>query len=252
MINLAGQVAVVTGGSRGIGAATAILLAEAGADIVILYKKENDSAQKTAKKIKMLNRKVSCFKSKIESFSDCTNNISKTINEFGRVDILVNSGGIWEYGKVGKMTSDQWQRTISINLTGVFNMCSAVLPVMKKQKYGRIVNISNTAGQRGEAFHSHYAASKGGVIAFSKSLAVEVIKDGIWVNSIAPGWVDTDMVSHVFKNSKTKREISLSIPRGKIASSEEIAGPILFLCSDLSNHIVGETINVNGGSVLNG
>jgi 3-oxoacyl-[acyl-carrier protein] reductase len=180
------------------------------------------------------------------------NNISRAIDEFGRVDILVNSAGIWEYGKVGKMTMDQWQKTISINLTGVFNMCSAVLPVMKNQKYGRIINISSTAGQRGEAFHSHYAASKAGVIAFSKSLALEVIKDGIWVNSVAPGWVNTDMVSDVFKNSKTKKEIKQSIPRGKIASPEEIAGPILFLCSAYSNHIVGETINVNGGSVLNG
>ncbi|MBI3189795.1 MAG: SDR family oxidoreductase, partial [Ignavibacteriales bacterium] len=119
-------------------------------------------------------------------------------------------------------------------------------------KYGRIINVSSTAGQRGEANYSHYATSKGGIIAFTKSIAIELIRDGIWVNCVAPGWVDTDMVSQVLSNSKRKRGIIESIPRGRIAKPEEIAGPILFLASDLSNHIVGEVLNVNGGSVLCG
>ena len=173
-------------------------------------------------------------------------------NKFQRIDILVNNAGIWEYGKIGEMTPKQWQRTIEINLTGTFNMCNVVVPIMQKQKYGRIINISSTAGQRGEALHSHYAASKGGIIAFTKSLGPELIRDGIWVNCVAPGWVNTDMVSDVFKNLKETKEIVKSIPRGKVATPEEIAGPIIFLASHLADNIVGEILNVNGGSVLCG
>jgi len=250
MINLSNQVALITGGSRGIGAATAFLLARAGADIVIMYRNDAASASNVLNQIQKTGRNGLIVKGNVEKETDCKKVIVKTMKEFGKINILVNNAGIWEYGKVGKMSLKDWRRTIAANLDGTFNMCSAVIPVMKRQQYGRIINVSSTAGQRGEAFHSHYAASKGGMIAFTKSLAVEVVKNGIWVNNVAPGWVDTDMVSKVFRNFKMKKEIDLSIPRGKPASPDEIAGPILFLCSQLSNHIVGETININGGSVL--
>jgi 3-oxoacyl-[acyl-carrier protein] reductase len=131
-------------------------------------------------------------------------------------------------------------------------MCNAVIPHMKARKYGRIINISSTAGQRGEAYHSPYAASKGGVIAFTKSIAAELIKHGIWVNCVAPGWVDTEMISDAVQNPKNKREIEETIPRGTLSAPEEIAGPILFLASHFANNIVGEVINVNGGSVFCG
>ena len=131
-------------------------------------------------------------------------------------------------------------------------MCRAVIPLMKKRRYGRIVNISSTAGQRGEAFHSHYAASKGGIIAFTKSIAVELIDSGIWVNCVAPGWVLTDMTMIAFRKSQGRGKIIQTIPRKKEGSPDEIAGPIVFLCSGLSNNIVGEILNVNGGSVLCG
>lgn len=252
MIDLSNQVAIVTGGSRGIGAATAIMLARAGADVVIIYRNDGISAKKVIKKIIAFGRMGLALKGKIEEFSSCLKNVRVVMKKFKRIDILVNSAGIWDYAEIGKMTPRQWQRTININLTGTFNMCNAVVPFMKRQKYGRIVNISSTAGQRGEAYHSHYAASKGGVIAFTKSIGPELIKFGIWVNCVAPGWVDTDMVSDVFKKTKYRREILKSIPRGKIASAREIAGPILFLSSSLSDNILGEILNVNGGSVLCG
>ena len=150
------------------------------------------------------------------------------------------------------MSSKQWEKTIAINLTGVFNMCNVVTPIMKGQRYGRIINVSSTAGQRGEPLHSHYAASKGGVIAFTKSIAPELIRSGIWVNCVAPGWVDTEMISHVYKSTAGRNEIDKSIPRGRIATPLEIAKPVLFLASNLADHIVGEVLNINGGSVLFG
>ena len=252
MIDLSNQVALVTGGSRGIGAATAVMLAQAGADVAIIYRRDLHSARKILKKINDLGCNGITIRGRIENYADCNNIVKNVRNKFQRIDILVNNAGIWEYGKIGEMTPKQWQRTIEINLTGTFNMCNVVVPIMQKQKYGRIINISSTAGQRGEALHSHYAASKGGIIAFTKSLGPELIRDGIWVNCVAPGWVNTDMVSDVFKNLKETKEIVKSIPRGKVATPEEIAGPIIFLASHLADNIVGEILNVNGGSVLCG
>ncbi|TAK67046.1 MAG: SDR family oxidoreductase [Bacteroidetes bacterium] len=252
MIDLRKQVALVTGGSRGIGAAAAILLAKAGADVALTYQRDEHSAGNIAKAIKKLKRNCLLLQGSIERSDDCKRFAAETKRRFKRIDILVNSAGIWEYGEIGTMNVNDWLRTIDINLTGTFNMCNAVVPIMKKQQYGRIITVSSTAGQRGEAFHSQYAASKGGVIAFTKSIAVELIRSGVWVNCVAPGWVDTDMAAPVFKNVKRKKEIVATIPRGKVASPIEIAGPIVFLASELANHIVGEVINVNGGSVLCG
>ncbi len=252
MIDLSNQVAVVTGGSRGIGAATAILLARAGANVAISYHKHSQKAVDVADRIASHGRGCIALKGNLENMSECREIVKAVVTEFKRIDILVNSAGIWEPGEIGKMRQADWNRTIAINLTSTFNMCNIVVPVMKKQKYGRIVNVSSTAGQRGEAFHSHYAASKGGVIAFSKSLAVELISSGIWVNCVAPGWVLTDMTSNELGKSKSRLEILRTIPRGKIATPEEIAGPILFLSSKLADNIVGEVLNVNGGGVLCG
>lgn len=252
MINLSSQVALITGGSRGIGAATATMLAKAGADVAIVYRENYKSAVKVIRSIEQNGRSGFALRGNIVNYTDCRNIAIKVIKNFGRIDILVNNAGVWEYGEIGKMTEKDWKKTIDINLTGTFNMCNIIVPIMKRQKYGRIINISSTAGQRGESFHSHYAASKGGIIAFTKSLGPELIKDGIWVNCVAPGWVDTDMVAAEIKNPSTKKEISQSIPRGKVGKPEEIAGPIVFLASSLADHIVGEILNVNGGSTLCG
>jgi len=179
MIDLSNQVAIVTGGSRGIGAATALMLAQAGANVAIIYRKDYKSANDIIRKIERLSQAGISIKGNVENYTDCKMIVNKVIKKFKRVDILVNNAGIWEYGEVGKMSPKDWQRTIDINLTGTFNMCNVVVLIMKRQRYGRIINISSTAGQRGEAFHSHYAASKGGVIAFTKSLGPELIKVGI-------------------------------------------------------------------------
>ena len=252
MIDLSNQVALITGGSRGIGAATALMFARAGTNVAIMYSKDKRSADTVVNEITRLGRRACAFQGKLQNYADCKATVSQIISKFGRIDILVNNGGIWEYGEIASMTPQEWKKTIDINLTGTFNMCRAVVPIMKKRHYGRIINVSSTAGQRGEAYHSHYAASKGGIIAFTKSIAVELIIENIWVNCVAPGWVQTDMASHVYKNAKQKNEILRTIPRQRIASPEEIAGPILFLASPLADHIVGEILNVNGGSVLCG
>jgi 3-oxoacyl-[acyl-carrier protein] reductase len=252
MIDLSNRIAIVTGGSRGIGAATALLLAKAGANVVITYRKDKESAHHISQAIKRVKKECLVLQGNVENPDDCETIVRETMNRFKRIDILVNSAGIWEYNEIGNMSIEAWKRTIDVNLTGTFTMCNLVVPIMKKKKYGKIITISSTAGQRGEAYHSSYAASKGGIIAFTKSIAVELIKHNIWVNCVAPGWVETDMVAPSFKNMKEKKEIQNSIPRGRIASPVDIAGPIVFLVSDLANHIVGEVINVNGGSVLCG
>jgi 3-oxoacyl-[acyl-carrier protein] reductase len=150
------------------------------------------------------------------------------------------------------MSEENWKETIDINLNSLFYFCNEVVPQMKKQKCGRIINVSSTAGQRGEAFHSHYAASKGAMISFTKSLASELAPFNILVNSVAPGWVDTDMCSGVFSDKEYKEKVRKGIPIGRIPTPDDIAGPILFLASDLARHITGEILNVNGGSVLCG
>lgn len=252
MINLNNRIALVTGGSRGIGASAAIHLARAGADVAILYHKHLPSARLVLKFITASGRRGIILRVNVENFTECKKAVDRVLREFSRIDILVNSAGIWKKSSLTEMTPEEWDTMIAINLRGTFNMCKAVVPIMKRKHYGKIVNISSTAGQRGEAFYSHYAASKGGIQAFTKSIATELIHDGIWVNCVAPGWVATDMTATTMRKQSERTEIMRSIPRGKVATPDEIAGPVLFLASSLSDHIVGEILNVNGGSVLCG
>lgn len=250
MINLNGKVALITGGSRGIGKATAILMAKAGSDVIINYVKNKMEAEKVAEEISKIGKNCLIFKADVANSSEVKYMVKETLNYFGKIDILVNNAGIWTYGEIGEMKEEVWNQTMNINLKGMFFVCNEVIPEMKKRKRGWIVNISSTAGLRGEAFHSHYAASKGGVISFTKSLAIELAPYNILVNCVAPGWVDTDMCEEVFKNKEFKEEVKQSIPLKRIPLPEDIAGPILFLCSDLACHITGAVINVSGGSVL--
>ena len=252
MINLTGKVVLITGGSRGIGAACSILFAQAGADIAFTYKSNKISADKIKSQVETLGRKCLPVKCEISSFTDVKNCIKEIIEFFGKIDILVNNAGIWTYGEMGNMDQLTWQETINVNLNSVYYFCNEVVPFMKKNNYGRIINITSTAGQRGEAYHSHYAASKGAVISLTKSLSSELAKDNILVNSVAPGWVDTDMCNDVFNDKEYKEKVRKGIPIGRIPSAEDIAGPVLFLASDLARHITGEILNVNGGSVLCG
>lgn len=252
MIDLKGRVALITGGSRGIGKATAILFAKANADVAITYRSNDSAANSVVEAIKNMGKKAIAVKGDVSKSSDVKRMVEEVLDYFSKVDILVNNAGIWTYGAIGEMSEDVWDETMNINLKGVYLITNKVVPIMKKQRWGRIINISSTAGQRGEAFHSHYAASKGAIIAFTKSLAVELAKFNILVNCVAPGWVNTDMCAEVFKDPAFVEQVKSTIPLGKIPEPEEIAGPILFLASDLANWITGATISVNGGSVLCG
>jgi 3-oxoacyl-[acyl-carrier protein] reductase len=178
--------------------------------------------------------------------------VAAVLDHFDRLDVLVNNAGIWKRGPIGKMRLEEWEETLDTNLRGAFLFCNSIVPHMKKRKEGKIINIASTAGQRGEAYYSHYAASKGGLIAFTKSIAVELAPYNVIVNCVAPGWVETDMTAEVLGKKRELREIQKLIPRGRMGTAEDVAGAALFLASDLSSHIVGSVISVNGGSVLFG
>lgn len=252
MIDLKGRTALITGGSRGIGRETALLFAKANADVAITYRNNDDAANFVVEQIKNMGKRAIAVKGDVSKKSDVQKMVKEIVEYFGKIDILVNNAGIWTYGAIGEMPEEVWDETIDVNLKSVYLFTNEVVPIMKKQRWGRIINISSTAGQRGEAFHSHYAASKGAIIAFTKSLAVELAKYNILVNCVAPGWVNTDMCAEVFKDPDFVEQVKSTIPLGRIPEPREIAGPILFLASELANWITGATISVNGGSVLCG
>ncbi|MEE8377999.1 MAG: SDR family NAD(P)-dependent oxidoreductase [Candidatus Aminicenantaceae bacterium] len=252
MIDLKGKKALVTGGSRGIGRATAVLLAQAGCDVAINYMQNKARAQHVKDTIQKVGKDCLIYKMNLAQKGDIYEMVDDIIGRWGHIDILVNNAGIWTYGEIGHMDDSVWEETIKINLDGVYHLCSATVPQMKKRKKGWIINVSSTAGVRGEAFHSHYAATKGALIAFTKSLAVELATSGILVNCVSPGWVDTDMCTEIFSDPDFRKKVEESIPLKRIPDPVDIAGPILFLVSDLARHITGENLNVNGGAVLNG
>ncbi|MGE5316004.1 MAG: SDR family NAD(P)-dependent oxidoreductase [Acidobacteriota bacterium] len=252
MITLEGQVAIITGGSRGIGAACAVYFAKAGADVVITYASNTNAARGVAAKVESLGRRCLAVKADIARERSAAIVVEKTMKTFGRIDVLVNNAAIWTFGEIGNFPSAVWKETMEVNVNGTFYMTNAVVPVMKQQKSGKIINISSTAGQRGEAQHSHYAASKGALISFTKAISTELAPFNITVNSVAPGWVDTDLNAEIFKDKKFKEAARKGIPLGRIPTPEDIAGPVVFLASDLARHITGEIMNVNGGSVLVG
>jgi 3-oxoacyl-[acyl-carrier protein] reductase len=250
MIDLAGQVALVTGGSRGIGRAAALLLAGAGADVALTFHTRADGAESTAREIERLGRQAYVAGGDLADPEVVDRLLIGVKREFGGLDIFVANAGIWppEEVPMTKVPLERWRRTMAANLDSVFLSTRAALELMRPG--GRVVIVSSTAGQRGEPFHSDYAATKGALIALTKSLAVECAPE-IRVNCVAPGWVDTDMSSPALAADSQER-IKRSIPLQRIATAEEVAGPILFLCSALARHITGEILNVNGGSVLCG
>jgi len=252
VLGLADRVAIVTGGSRGIGAAVVELLAFCGAHVVVNYVSDENAADETVNLAESLGVKAMAIQADVSQLDEAEMLVQETVEEFGRVDFLICNAGIWEGAGVESISEELWNKTLDINLKGTWSVCRAAVPLMKKQRFGRIVIVSSTAGQRGEANVSNYAASKGGQIAFTKSLAPELGPFGINVNSVAPGWVETEMTADVFADAAQRKSISKGIPLGRAATPEEIAGPIVFLCSQWANHITGEVLNVNGGSVLCG
>lgn len=251
-LNLKDRVAVVTGGSRGIGRAVVNCFARLGTNVVINYVRDDRAATETVKAAEEFGVKALAVKADVSRVEDAERLIREALDGFGRVDFLVCNAGIWEGGAVDALSEAAWDRTIDLNLKGTWTSCHAAVPEMKARGFGRIVIVSSTAGQRGEANVSNYAASKGGQIAFTKSLGAELAPFGINVNSVAPGWVDTDMCADVFADSSFRKSIEKSIPVGRVAAPEDIAWPIVFLCTEWARHINGEILNVNGGSVLCG
>ena len=251
-LGLADRVALVTGGSRGIGKAVVALFASCGAHVVVNYVRDETAAEETVKMAQEQGVKAVAIRADVSQLDQAEQLLRETVEHFGRLDFLICNAGIWEGAPVEEISEELWNKTLEINLKGTWSVCRAAVPLMKQQRFGRIVIISSTAGQRGEANVSNYAASKGGQISFTKSLAPELGPFGINVNCVAPGWVQTEMTNEALADTATSESIKKITPVGRVATPEEIAGPIVFLCSAWANHITGEVLNVNGGSVLCG
>jgi 3-oxoacyl-[acyl-carrier protein] reductase len=248
MIALDGRTALVTGGSRGIGRAAAVMLARAGANVAIGYRNRAAEAEAVAGEIRALGRRAVAAGGDLADPAAADRMAAEVAKAFGRLDIFVANAGVWPPDEVplGSLPSERWRATMAANLDAVFFSTRAALRLMGSG--GRVVLVSSTAGQRGEAGHADYAATKGALIALTKSLAIEYAPE-ILVNCVAPGWVDTEMAAPAYRDGEKER-IAGTIPLRRIPSAEEIAGPIVFLCSDLASHVTGEVLNVNGGSVL--
>jgi len=249
--SLAGRKALVTGGSRGIGAATVQLFAEWGAHVAIGYRERKNDAENVARQAHAAGVKATAIAADISTREGAERLVEGAAKQLGGLDYFVGNSGIWIPDDVAlaQMSDDQWRRTMRENVDSMFYTTRAAAKIIGD--HGRIVLVASTAGQRGEAYHADYAASKGAMISFVKSLCVELAKRDITVNCVAPGWVDTDMTTSSLAKGGRER-IAASIPVGRVATPRDIAGPIVFLCTDLARHITGEVVNVNGGSVLCG
>lgn len=249
--SLEGKRALVTGGARGIGAATARLLAECGADVAIGYRNRVAEAEQVVAAVKALGRRSFAQAGELGASGVADALVAECVKAWGGLDILVHSAGIWprEDVPVHEMTDERWHRTMRENVDAMFYISRSAARVMREG--GRIVHISSTAGQRGEAFHADYGASKGAMISFVKSQAVELARRGITVNSVAPGWVETEMAAGTIA-ADVEGRITAGIPVGRVASAADVAFVVVGLCAPGARHVVGEIVNVNGGSVLCG
>ena len=251
MKSLAGKRALVTGGSRGIGAATALLFAESGTHVAIGYRERKGDADAVVEQARSRGVKAAAIGADIASREGAEKLVEAAVQHLGGLDYFVGNSGIWIPDDVAlsRMSDEQWHRTMRENVDSMFFTTRAATKVLSD--HGRVVLVASTAGQRGEANHSDYAASKGAMISFVKSLCIELAKRDITVNAVAPGWVDTEMAAKPYAGGGRER-IAANIPLGRVAAARDIAGPIVFLCSDLARHVTGEILNVNGGSVLCG
>jgi len=255
-LSLQGKVALITGGSRGIGAATVRMFVQAGARVFFNYEKAQGAAEKLVSECGQAN--CAATQCNLHGTESPQKLVAACVQRFGHLDILVANHGVWppQPASIDQMTDEQWRRTIAINLDAVFGLVKHSVREMRKaasaQSPCHIVLISSTSGQRGEAFHCDYSATKGALISMVKSLSTELIRDHIYVNSVAPGWVDTDMSRPALDDPASAKEIFDAIPMGRVGTPDEIAGPILFLCTPLAGFVTGEVFNVNGGAVLVG
>lgn len=256
MLSFQNQIVLLTGASRGVGAAAAQMFAEAGAaGVAINYRTQHAAAKETAALVEQAGAKAFLLQADVSQADEARALVEQTIAHFGKLDVVVANAGIWptEERMITELEDAQWQETMRINVNGVYYVCRAATQHFLARGAGNIVIVSSTAGQRGEAFHADYAASKGAVISFTKSLAAELGPHGIRVNCVAPGWIDTEMAASALRAGPSKlKSITDLIPLRRVATAEDVAGPILFLASSLARHITGEILNINGGSVLCG
>jgi len=247
-INLEGKSAIVTGGSIGIGAAIALKLAECGANVAIIDRNHLKEAEKVIKKIKALGGKGIVIQADISIFKDAGKIVDGVVKEFGKLDILINNAGINMDGVIWKMTEEQWDNVIDVNLKGYFNYVRAVAPLFREQQSGKIVNVSSINGLRGKFGQANYSASKAGIIGLTKTVAKELGKYGVNVNAVAPGLIETDMMNQA---TEAVRKMAIEeIVLKRIGQPEEVANVVVFLCSEMARHITGEVIKVDGGQYI--
>jgi 3-oxoacyl-[acyl-carrier protein] reductase len=247
-LGLQGRSAIVTGGSVGIGAAIAVTLAREGCNVAINYRRHDTEANGVVAKVEALGRRGLAVKADVASFADAQRMVETVVAEFGRLDIMVCNAGVNWDGVIWKMTEQQWDTVINVNLKGYFNYNKAAALVFKDQKSGKIVNISSINGIRGKFAQTNYAASKGGEIAMSKSLARELGKFNVNVNVVAPGMVMTEMAEHIPPEFLAKAMDETAL--GRFATAEECADLVAFLCSDRARHITGEVVKIDGGQYM--
>ena len=247
----AGKTAIVTGASRGVGRATALRLAEGGANVVVNYLSNDVEALETVEMCIAKGVEAIPVRADVSEFTGAQEIAKQTLEKFGRIDLLVCNAGIWDGAAIEDMTEELWNKVINTNLKSAWAMTKACVPAMKKRDSAAIVMVSSTAGQRGEANYSNYAASKGGQISFTKALASELCPT-IRVNAVAPGWIETAMIRPAFEDKEYEKQVIDSIPLKRVATTDDVALSICFLLSDWSRHITGEVLNINGGAVLCG
>ncbi|MEO8574409.1 MAG: 3-oxoacyl-ACP reductase family protein [Pyrinomonadaceae bacterium] len=247
----AGKTAIVTGSSRGVGRATAIRLAEGGANVVVNYLSNDVEALETVRACQNKGVEAMAVQADVSDMVSAQTLAKQTLERFDRIDLLVCNAGVWEGAPIEDMSEDLWNKVINTNLKSAWASTKACVPAMKKRSKGSIVMVSSTSGQRGEAGYSNYSASKGGMISFTKALATELCPN-IRVNAVAPGWIETAMVRPAFEDENYYQSVIEAIPLKRIAATDDVALSICFLLSDWSRHITGEILNINGGSVLCG
>jgi 3-oxoacyl-[acyl-carrier protein] reductase len=247
-MNLEGKSAIVTGGSIGIGASIAVKLAECGANVAINYRKHREEAEAVLDRIVQTGRKGLLVQADISNFADAAKMVEAVTVAFGKVDILVNNAGVNWDGVIWKMTEEQWDQVLDINLKGYFNYIRAVAPLFRDQQSGKIVNITSINGPRGKFGQSNYSASKAGIIGLTKSVARELGKYGVNVNAIAPGLIETDMMKNADESVRSAALEDIVMKR--IGQPEDVANVVAFLCTDMARHITGEVIKVDGGQYI--
>ena len=249
MLTLAGRTALVTGGGRGIGRAISLLFGRLGAHVAVNYHADRAAAEATAEEIRAAGSKAVAICADLSRPDEAERLVTEATARLGHLDVLVANHGIWKRAPLAEMTPEQWDETVRVNLGGTYAVCRQAARHMIPRRTGVMILVASTSGQRGEAHYSHYSATKGAILAFTKSLALELAPFGIRVNGVAPGWVLTDMTRAALEGPDGAEAVR-PIPRGRAGTPEEIAGPVAFLASDLSSYLYGEVLCVNGGAVM--